>query len=384
MSGPKGYGYSVISAAELQRREDDAREGRCRHQALALASLSGELKHYGVSGAPVVQEPTRRTHDSLIIWESALERAIAATQHKVDEASAVALVRTLSARRAPLDVSGINLGEGKRQARGVIPGDTGTEDRARLDDEVRKLAQMLARLRDRHVRDELSGRAFGVLALANLAQARGDLLTVKSQVTAALRAQECTDLALQAVLGIAHLDSPAADELRGRAATTTNASDVGEIRSAVTALLEADRRARDASFVEAALVEVLAELGFSVGEAFELPNPQRQVVLVDHADHPGYGLRLQVNPVDGKLYTRVVAEGGTSAEDDARAEAATCTKVRALAAGLKEHGVSAELQFERQPGERPVDRREVPTTAQASRRQPSSRRTTRPQERSAG
>ena len=93
MSGPKGYGYAVISATELQRREDEAREGRCRQHAVTLAALAGELKYYGITEAHLVSEPGERTHDSLIVWESALQRAVAATQDKVDKASAVALLR---------------------------------------------------------------------------------------------------------------------------------------------------------------------------------------------------------------------------------------------------------------------------------------------------
>lgn len=64
MSGPKGYGYTVVSAAELQGREDVAREGRCEQLAATLAGLLGELRSYGITDVRMEtvrpREPTSR------------------------------------------------------------------------------------------------------------------------------------------------------------------------------------------------------------------------------------------------------------------------------------------------------------------------------------
>ena len=79
--------------------------------------------------------------------------------------------------------------------------------------------------------------------------------------------------------------------------------------------------------------------------------------MADHADHPGYGLRIQINPNSGRLFTRLVADHGTNADEDARAERDTCEKVHAMADALGRHGVAAELAIERQPGDTVVEKR---------------------------
>ena len=70
-------------------------------------------------------------------------------------------------------------------------------------------------------------------------------------------------------------------------------------------------RDADATYVRRALEDVVAELGFSVAEGFSLTK-FGAVGVAEHADHPGYGLRLQVNPTSGQLLTRVVADGVTN------------------------------------------------------------------------
>ena len=371
VSGPKGYGYTVVSAAELQRREDVAREGRCEQLAATLAGLLRELRRHGVTDVRMESVPTTRTHESLISWEAALNKALPAARVRVEQAAAVALMRVLNAANESVDVSRLSLGNRGDTARRA-PAKSGAPKHQQFQDELEDVTRALGRLRDCATRDELSARVRDLLTAADPAQARGDLLTVKSETVAALRSQEFADLAAQRVLDIGHLNSPAADGLRARAAVAASQVDVTEIGTAVAALLEADRRERDSEFVEAALAEVLAELGFSVDEEFQLTEPVRHVMVADHADHRGYSLRVQLNRADPVLYTRVVANGASSAEADAAAEDATCVKVRALADGLQEYGVATELKSERLPGERPVERRETTVTTRRT-----ARRTTR-------
>lgn len=364
MSGPKGYGYSVVSAEELRRREDQAREGRCRQHQVSLAGLGGELQAYGAAAPKAVSEPSDKTHDQLIAWESALEKAIEEAEAKVRQAAAAATVAMLNAAKEAVDVTGISLGDRDRRVSSEA-GRAETSDR--LSDEVAKVIHVLADLRDSGLRGTLAEQAAKVLRTANPGQARGDLLTVKSKVIAALRAQQYREAARKVVLGLAHLDSLEADSLRSRAEVAATSSDVIELTRETEALLAADQRDQDAKFVQVALAESLAELGFRIDEEFELADLGQPVTIADHDDHPGYGLRLQVNPEQGLVYTRVVAEAASTPEEDARAEADTCAKVQAVATALQRHGVDAELRFERQPGERPMERRRSSLSAQPRR-----------------
>lgn len=360
MSGPKGYGYSVVSAEELRRREDDSRAGRCRQHMTTLVDLAAELRQYGVPGWSEVSEPPELNHDSLIAWERELLQAIPKAQQAVEKAAAQAFVHSLNASRPAVDTSQISLGERRASA--------SSADREDLRKEVERLTESLSRVRDRAARVGFAAQALGVLAARTPAEARGDLLTVKSAVARTLRAQEFAGLAENEVLAIAHLHSPEADAVRARATAVASADELADLQSVVAAIVEADMRAQDTAFVEAALADVLTELGFVVGDEFDLPELDRRVVLVDHREHPGYALRLQLNPTDHKLYSRVVAQVDSSAEQDAAVEAATCERVHAVASGLEKHGVATQLTFERQPGERPVDRQEVPENATPVRR----------------
>lgn len=372
MSGPKGYGYSVVSAEELRRREDAARSGRCDQHVITLAGLIGQLRHLGVATPKEVVRPSKPTHDALIAWEKSLEKAIAEAEKRVADESAKAILRRLNATREAVDVTGVSLGGARTRPT------TGAGRPARhpaleqVAGGVTTVVTLVAGLHDPAERDALTAMAETILGTTNPAQAQGDLLTLKTRVTNARRVQECREQAAQAVLEVAGIESPEADLLRERAAEALTPGDVTALRGAVRSLAERAARDADATYVRRALEDVVAELGFSVAEGFSLTK-FGAVGVAEHADHPGYGLRLQVNPTSGQLLTRVVADGVTTAEADARAERETCEKVHAVAAGLARHGVATDLTVERQPGEVPVLRREAGST----KRNPATPRRTR-------
>lgn len=356
MSGPKGYGYRVSSAEELRRREDEARTGRCRQLAAMLADLSGQLDKYGVSPAAAVSQQSPMTHDSLIKWERDLQSAIRDTQARLREESGKALVRRLNATSNAVDVSGVTLGGRRAPARSVSPLSAFDGELERVAADVGKVVDLVASIRDALIREDLSQMAERVLQTTSPPQAKGDLLSLKTKAVNALKAQEYKDMATQAVLEIAHITSDDAEAIRERASVVASAEEVAELKKAVATLVEDATKARDAEFVEAALEEVLRELGFSLGDGFELADLGRSVAIADHSDHPGYGVRVQLNPANGMIYTRVVAEHTASPEDDVRVEEETCGKVHSMAENLARHGVSAVLQVERQPGDVPIDR----------------------------
>lgn len=366
MSGPKGFGYEVVSAQELRRREDEARAGRCRRHVVTLAGLHDQLRRCGYSVDGPADEPPSTDRQSMIAWEEALIRAIDAAREQVREESAKEIMRRLRSGDRPVDVSGLSLGGGPPGDRPAPPDRAGApperDARRRVAADVDVVVGLLAGLRDPAVREELTTTARAVLDVDDPAQARGDLLTLKTRATEALRVQDLRDLAAQEALALAASRSRAAADLRARAERVTTAAELSGLRGRIAELVEQERREADARFVQGALEEVLAELGFAVDEDFELQD-YGAVGVASHASCPGYGVRFQVNPGAQTLFTRVVSRRESSPEEDARAEALTCDEVRAVADRLHGRGVSTELRFSRRPGEVAVEKQLAPAKA---------------------
>lgn len=364
MSGPKGFGYEVVSAQELRRREDEARAGRCRRHVVTLAGLHDQLRRCGCSVDGPADEPPSTDRQSMIAWEEALIRAIDAAREQVREESAKEIMRRLRSGDRPVDVSGLSLGD-----RPAPPDRAGApperDARRRVAADVDAVVGLLAGLRDPAVREELTTTARAVLDVDDPAQARGDLLTLKTRATEALRVQDLRDLAAQEALALAASRSRAAADLRARAERVTTAAELSGLRGRIAELVEQERREADARFVQGALEEVLADLGFAVDEDFELQD-YGAVGVASHTSCPGYGVRFQVNPGAQTLFTRVVSRRESSPEEDARAEALTCDEVRAVADRLHGRGVSTELRFSRRPGEVAVEKQLAPAKAPAA------------------
>ena len=369
MSGPKGFGYEVVSAQELRRREDEARAGRCRRHVVTLAGLHDQLRRCGCSVDGPADEPPSTDRQSMIAWEEALIRAIDAAREQVHEESAKEIMRRLRSGDRPVDVSGLSLGGGPPGDRSTPPDRAGApperDARRRVAADVDAVVGLLAGLRDPAVREELTTTARAVLDVDDPAQARGDLLTLKTRATEALRVQDLRDLAAQEALALAASRSRAAADLRARAERVTTAAELSGLRGRIAELVEQERREADARFVQGALEEVLADLGFAVDEDFELQD-YGAVGVASHASCPGYGVRFQVNPGAQTLFTRVVSRRESSPEEDARAEALTCDEVRAVADRLHGRGVSTELRFSRRPGEVAVEKQLAPAKAPAA------------------
>ena len=392
MSGPKSYETRVVSAAELQRREDEGRRARCRELNRRLEGLLARLEHPENSG---LSTPKQNTHEGLIAWESALTKKIAETERRLEKeriAREIAGIRSRGAATSakiarvgsslggtfelPAEPSGntlqvfrsweaalaAKLAEAERLVKNVsalkercagvideinqmipeldgpavtIPSaPTGTDykkytawesalarlveevrpryykdhakkvvarqragrealdlsgitfdlapvappvapvtdDRAkeRLAVEVDRVLEILDRVEDDETREELSALARSIAASESLAQAQGDLMTLKDRTNAVLTVQALRKDASDAVLAIAQYETPEADLLRARAATVTTDKELRELTKDLEALCAEENRKADAAFIQQALEEALAELGFDLGEGFNL------------------------------------------------------------------------------------------------------------------
>jgi len=125
--------------------------------------------------------------------------------------------------------------------------DPQAERRAQSRDfEVLKVAELLANRRDATEDDAIAAMAERVLPTTSTAQAKRDLLTLKTKASDALRVQECRDRALDALLCIAGVVSEKADWLWRRAANVPTFEDVTALRHDVTEVAQAGARAADA------------------------------------------------------------------------------------------------------------------------------------------
>jgi hypothetical protein len=359
-------------------RRCQAKKQQCLQYVSELSGLNTHLSQYKAASIAQPKAPPKyapeqftgwqddeRKHDAWEIqldeWESVLKAAIREAQKALKAAQikqATEILQRINAAKEDVDVSGVSLG-GRQGSRitTAVPSAGVSDSRERLAADVDKVVEVIASLRDPTARENLTNRVINILKLDSLAQAKGDLLTLKTEANTALQAQDCHDLAAQAVLKVAHIDSTEADNLRSKAGVASNSKEVRAIKREVAALLETVKKEEEAQRLQTAIEEVLREMGFEIGEGFEVTD-FGSVAVADHADHPGYGVRVQINPDNGMLYTRLVAHGETTPEEDALAEAETCDKIHQMTAGLKKLGVFAELQSERQPGECPLDRAE--------------------------
>jgi hypothetical protein len=365
VSGPKGYGY-VVSAKELdRRREAKAREASCAAHLSALARLAAQLERYGADAS--VAQPVRKDSMSVEAWEKDLSDAVGQARETLRLESA----KVIQARLAAADGSRDDQdSHGQVDAAANASRPPADHAAARLTAELEKVARFAAAIRDPSARDRLADLAVKIAETTSPKQAQADLLTLKTRVAKALRAQDCQDLAEQAVRVIAHIDTPEAARIRAQAAAAGSVQEVAAVREAAGMLARSLREQEEAAYVIEALTGALADLGFTLDGGFESVAPNQAAAVADHADHPGYGLRVEVDAEEAKVLTRVVAERETTPEQDARAEEETCAKVAALADQLRSRGVDMALAFEHAPGAVAVPKaaRAAPNSAARRRR----------------
>lgn len=361
MSGPKGYSYQVISDEERQRREDEARSRRCDALTADLAAVNTELNERGAPAPKLATRSQEHTHDHLLRWENELIEVLATARQQLKDVRADQLVARLTTRHG-VDASHLTLGETTRSLGtqgGGLPSVIAPADLA-------DVTNYIAQVRDPAMRELLTLQTEAVLGNPDGLQAAGDLQTVKTDVMAALRPQGFADLAHAEALTVAGIDTPAADAVRALAAHAATAADVTEVRSRAAAARAEHDRSQDADYVQRALVESLKELGYEVSVGLDVDDLSGNVQVARRDDHPGYGIRFQVNPTTDQLFTRVISDIPASPEADAQVEEETCGDIAAITARLPHHGVRAEKTSDMPPGAAPVDR--TATAARSSRR----------------
>ena len=298
-------------------------------------------------------------------WEQSLKQMAAEIRPRYYEAHAKKVVAKQREGRGALKLDDLTFDT--VPAVPVAPSAQKAEAKARerLANEVNRVTALLDSLEDDNLREELFAFALRVSSCEDLSQARGDLVTLKDRANAAITAQAIRKdemLAVQAVrkdaqeavLKVAQYQTEEAGRLQARADAVANEEDLRQLNADIEAYCKAEEKKADAAFIQKALEEALVELGFDLGEGFELTD-YGTVAYARHDDYADHVLRMQYNPENGKMFSRIVALGDTDPEADAAVEEASCEKVHAISRIMGEKGVEVNLTREVMPGEQPVE-----------------------------
>ncbi|WP_244929975.1 hypothetical protein [Nocardioides sp. W7] len=368
MSGPKGYSYTVVSQAELDRREQAAIRARCRRlqesigeltaQVAALAHTQADEQHR-VAAEPGADLAADRDRERLLLAE---RDRIADVLGRAREARVAAHLRDQLSRvdvSIDLDLSGLGRSESAESPAELR--------RSSID----AVSALVATVMDDDARAGFARRAAALLG-ASGPRARGLLSALQSDVQRQAREQE-RDLERRrrheaVVLSSAELP----DDLAARvasAADRTPAAEVDALEQVLVVARAEHARRLDRDFVHQQTRAALESFGYQV-TASTADGPAGLTTLLATTGRIGtdHALQVRLLPGDGRFVTNVVALREASAEADRAAEDATCHDVRQLEEALSRAGAATRRDHERQPGEVPVARLDDAAAQRARRR----------------
>ena len=345
MSGPKCHSCRVVSEAELRRRENEARARKCKS---LLARCNSALRELSDPSNIIVPSAKSENYADLVAWETALRDTLEQIQLQSDKEFAAIVVSKMRSNEPHLDTSAIAINDVSRQVARKT-GESGIDSA-----EIKQLLAHIASLHDKRRASELLDEAASIGGSSDPAQAKGDLLSPKSEINRLLVAQELQELASEELLSIEGLDSPSAARARTLASSIATHADLDSLKKAVAEAKDEHERRLDESYISSALTEVLIELGYEVTDGFKLTN-FGQVAIAEHPEYPGYALRSQINSSNGSLLTRMVSFEEHTIEEDSEVENSTCKHIHLLREKMSDRGVELHLTMERPAGSRPVE-----------------------------
>lgn len=359
MSGPKGIGYTVVSAEELRRRAVEAGRASVQARRAMLAELVARA-----GALPAAQRRVRELAESAPTAESDDPQELSLRAERlsvrINEAHDVlAQARAEAGRAAVRDaVLGMALEledwtPGAPTSGGrTIPGSTVEDQLARTltvvsehpelgSDAITGLADVGRLLRSGHPARAADLLASVRIRLAELIEAAEQRHALQAAIEAALRAHD-------------DLTGASADTLRQELRHATSQIQVRHLVERLAVCRADARAAADRAFVFAQVVDVLHELGYDV--AAETPPADATPVLAVKASTPGHGLQLRFRADDPSFYTNVVAFGESSPLQDTAAEHQTCADIEAATERLASRGVRTAFTHRRPAGAVPVER----------------------------
>lgn len=360
MSGPKGIGYTVVSAEELRRRAVEAGRASVQARRAMLAELVARAGAF-----PAALRRVRELAESAPTEESdepaELTRRAERLSVRIAEAHEVlAQARAEAGRAAVRDaVAGIALHFDDWSPVAPTPHDRTVPDEAIQGQLARTVAvvaenpelgsEAVTGIGDvqRLLRSGQTARASALLASLRLRL--GELIEAAEQRGAL---QTAIEDALRA-----HDDQTgaSAEALRQELRHATSLAQVRLLAERLAACRAEAKATADRTYVFAQVVDVLRELGYNV-ETQSLPIDASPVLAVRES-MPGHGLQLRFRADDPSFYTNVVAFAESSPLQDTAVEHQTCADLDAATHKLEDRGVRAVFRHRRPAGVVPIERK---------------------------
>ena len=341
MSGEKAHRARVVSSEEIHRRAVTAARARCEALNEQLVSLASQLE----GAIPSIR--------SASVDDLGALRSIEAELHQTIRDAKAALSLQQSRARVELVATRVDVGVVGQVALGIV-------GRSAASPDQEKLARVLNRLSEIEkpaVLDDLTDRLARAAGLQGSEQELA-LLEVGHEIATHVKQQRvrtrCQSDAEAELLKVAHVEGELAEAVRARARAVTDQSALAALRAEVRDVLDEAEREANAAFITRQAALVMAELGYAVDEPFELIEQHGDGFFARRVDLPDHALQVSIDATAGVLQTRVIAVSQTTADDDVRAENATCEDALALVQRLSGHGVESETIFHRAAGELPV------------------------------
>lgn len=341
MSGEKAHYARVVSEDELRRRALSAARARCGELQSELANLASQ-----VEGQPASVRITDSDElQALQSIEQELHSAIRDTKAALSLQQSRARLEVISSRMKVGAYQEVTLAITQRS-----PASPQHEKRARM-------LERLSEVESQATLDALTERISETVRLSQSEQQRS-LLELDQEITAVVKQQRvrirCQSDARAEVLKLAHVEGDVADSIRSRALAVTDQLALASFRAEVRDVLAEAEREANAAFITQQAMLVMADLGYTVDEPFELIEQNGDGFFARRDDLPEHALQVSVDSTAGVLQTRVLAVGQTTTNDDVRAEDVTCDDALALVKRLRGRGVESEALFYRSAGELPV------------------------------
>lgn len=367
MSGPKGIAYQVQAAEEARRRALQAARDRCAALDGRLAAVTAQLAALTDEQLEVPAASRAARTDSVDSWQ-ALERALTTRLHELEDQVVEEQARRVreqfarefgSLHAIALDPLDTNVAR-----RGPVTGaEREQHARSEVQGSLARAVLLMQQVEDGEERRTLARRGERVedaLREGALSRARQHLLALQSETNRLLVAQRSRDRIRQQAenlaLTLATVPGPSAEGLRTRVRSLTSAADLTTATRDAQRLLTEYAEEQDRVYVVEQTRKALIELGYEIGEEFDATSLAGQPAVVTRPDLPDHGLRLQFVRPGSRLLTRVVTFTDPDPVRDAEVETTTCGDVEAMRQALNSHGVTAELDHHRAPGEVPMTR----------------------------
>lgn len=370
MSGPKGGRYTVVSAEELERRAIAAATDRYSRVCGELDAVAQSLAGYGVDvpaapravpgGSSTVQTAAAQLQAQLPQLRAQL------TEQRVAAALA-AMPKITLALSAAAEPTGTGIAGSTKKTYATKAARDAAATGAAAEEVVATAEKMVAGAlvgTGSDVPAVLARKLVGIRSATSIDQQRlalDDLRfavqRVRDQQRGALTNAKEREAVLAELDGCKGIE---AQRLRSAVEDLVPGDDVPVAVAEAKQVARADAAARDALFVQAAVVDVLADLGYRVDESMAVAVAEAGV-LVELPGHRDHIARVQTR--EGQLRFSVVRVGESAvgsdaltAAQDTGAEVEACEVFDSLHVGLAAVGVAWRLDRKDPPGATKVAR----------------------------